>query len=82
MQSHEILQKAVLYKAKHRGSKELDLILGGFVDHVINTLSLEDLQHLFHLLEQDDMYILHLLHETSSENNKVVTSLRQYLQSI
>ena len=59
----EKLKKKILYKAKHRGSKELDLLIGRFVDSVMDTLEKDQLEQLERLLDEDDIYLYHYLKE-------------------
>ena len=35
----DILKKKILYRSKHRGTKEMDLLLGNFVKKYINSLN-------------------------------------------
>lgn len=47
-------RKKILYHAWHRGTRELDLLLGRFADSVIADLSDADLDQFEALLEVDD----------------------------
>ena len=58
MTNKEILIKKILYRSTHRGTKEMDMLLGNFVKFYINTLNdieLNDLQNLI-LLEDEVIY--------------------------
>ena len=50
----DILKKKILYRCKHRGTKEMDFLLGNFVDKYIDTFSLKELFELEELLNIDD----------------------------
>jgi len=58
MKNKDILKKKILYRSIHRGTKEMDLLLGNFVTKFINTLNESELYELKSLLEINDE-ILH-----------------------
>ena len=47
-------RRRVLYHAWHRGTRELDLLLGRFADSAIGTLSDVELDEFEALMEEDD----------------------------
>ena len=57
MINKEILIKQVIYRSSHRGTKEMDLLLGNFVKKNINSFNNLDLKDLLHLLSIDDEVI-------------------------
>ena len=50
----EILKKQIIYRSKHRGTKEMDLLLGKFVKKYINLLNTDDLLDLNSILAIED----------------------------
>jgi len=50
----DALRRKLLFRSRHRGSKELDLILGPFADSYVAAMSLEELSQFALLLEQSD----------------------------
>jgi len=50
----ELLKKKIIYKSSYRGIKELDIILGSFVNKYLNDLNHEDLNNLLEFLENND----------------------------
>ena len=54
MTNKEILKKQIIYRSAHRGSKEMDLLLGNFVKKYLNKLSSDELSQLNYLLTVDD----------------------------
>ncbi len=55
MTNKEILKKQIIYRSTHRGSKEMDLLLGNFVKKYIeklNDVELIDLEKLLSLEDQ------------------------------
>ena len=58
MDNLNILKKKIIYRSEHRGTKEMDLLLGNFVKKYVNSLSENELCELESLLNIDDE-ILH-----------------------
>jgi antitoxin CptB len=54
----DIRRRQVLYRAWHRGMREMDLIMGRFADAVIGDLSDEDLAEFERLIEVPDRDLL------------------------
>ena len=58
MTNKEILKKQIIYRSKHRGTKEMDLLLGNFVrKHIyeFNDTELKDLEKLL-IIEDEIIY--------------------------
>ncbi|WP_321341047.1 succinate dehydrogenase assembly factor 2 [Breoghania sp.] len=51
-------RKRILFRCWHRGTKEMDLMLGGFCDARIEDLSEEELDGLEHLMDAADADLL------------------------
>ncbi|MEQ8664516.1 MAG: succinate dehydrogenase assembly factor 2 [Rhodospirillales bacterium] len=47
-------RKKLLYRSQHRGMKEADLLLGGFVDRHLETMSEDDVSAIESLLDESD----------------------------
>ena len=58
MANKEILKKQIIYRSMHRGTKEMDLLLGNFVKKHIDELNAAELKDLEKLLfiEDDVIY--------------------------
>ena len=54
MINKEILKKQIIYRSTHRGSKEMDLILGNFVKKNIDSFDEHDLSNVEQILFIDD----------------------------
>ena len=65
MATKEILKKQIIYRSEHRGTKEMDLLLGNFVRKYIDELNIADLKDLAKLLFIED----ELLYKWYFENN-------------
>ena len=50
MLNKEILKKQIIFRSAHRGTKEMDLLLGNFVKKYINELKSNELIDLARLL--------------------------------
>ncbi|HBN21982.1 MAG TPA: succinate dehydrogenase assembly factor 2 [Holosporales bacterium] len=50
----ETLKKAIRYRAEHRGTKEADWLIGGFIRSHISDFSNEEIHHLKSLVDLDD----------------------------
>ena len=65
MINKEILKKQIIYRSMHRGSKEMDLLLGSFVKKHINKFDSKELHDLDRLLFIED----EILYKWYFENN-------------
>jgi len=70
MKNFNILKKQIIYRSTHRGSKEMDLLLGKFVNMHINNLKTEDLEDLDKLMAIDDE-TLYMLYFNKKNNGKI-----------
>jgi len=57
MVNKEILKKQIIYRAMHRGTKEMDLLLGNFVKKYVKEFNITELKDLEKLLFMDDEII-------------------------
>ena len=57
MTNKEILKKKIIYRSIHRGTKEMDLLLGNFVKRYIHELDINELNDLEKLLSLEDEVI-------------------------
>jgi len=82
MTNKEILKKKIIYRSMHRGTKEMDLLLGNFVKKYINKLSNIELTDLEQLLIIEDEVIYNWYFEINSNNNipntKISTMLKKF----
>ena len=68
MVNKEILKKQIIYRSMHRGTKEMDLILGNFVKNYINEFNITELKDLEKLLFIEDEIIYKWYIEKYSNN--------------
>ena len=68
MTNKETIKKQIIYRSKHRGTKEMDLLLGGFVNIYINTFNMEELIDLNNLISMEDEVIYKWYFNKKSES--------------
>ena len=80
MTNKEILKKQVIYRSTHRGTKEMDLLLGNFVKKYINVFGDKDLEDLYELLSIEDEIIYNWYFKKRNNlitaNNKITKMLK------
>ena len=57
MVNKEILKKQIIYRSMHRGTKEMDLLLGNFVKKYVKEFNITELKDLEKLLFIEDEII-------------------------
>ena len=82
MQNKKNLIKQIIYRSSHRGSKEMDLLLGNFVKKYINVFDDKDLSDLYELLSIEDEIIYKWYFKKENNliitNNKITKMLKEY----
>ena len=82
MVNKEILKKQIIYRSMHRGTKEMDLLLGNFVRKYIDELNGAELKDLANLLFTEDEVIYKWYFEKNLDNiipkTKVSTMLKNF----
>ena len=69
MTNKEILKKQIIYRSTHRGTKEMDLLLGNFVKKYIEEFNDNELQDLEKLLFIEDEIIYNWYFKKNFNNN-------------
>ncbi len=79
---NEALKKQIIYRSTHRGTKEMDLLLGSFVKTNINKFNEKDLSDLQNILTFDDDSIQKWYFEKKNislfPDNKVTKLLKKF----
>ena len=70
MTNNELLKKQIIYRSAHRGSKEMDILLGDFVKKHITSFNNKDLKDLEKILSVDDE-ILYRWYFNKMDNKKI-----------
>jgi len=81
MRNKEILIKQIIYRSMHRGSKEMDLLLGNFVKKNIQKLNTVELKDLENLLYIDDEIIYKWYFEKNYDNTIPKTKISSMLKN-
>ena len=79
MTDKEILKKQIIYRSTHRGTKELDLLLGNFVKKYINELKDKELNELENILSIEDEILQKWYVEKKSNNPFLNTEISRLL---
>ena len=82
MTNKEILKKKIIYRSTHRGSKEMDILLGNFVKNHIDSLNDKELYNLLEILLIEDE-VLHRWYFVGDNikdvpDNKISAMLKQF----
>tara|TARA_B100001971_G_C17928329_1_gene401364 strand:- start:4 stop:258 length:255 start_codon:yes stop_codon:yes gene_type:complete len=77
----EILKKQIIYRSKHRGFKEMDLLLGAFVKRYINEFNDIELNDLERLLFIEDEIIYKWYLKIGSNNTIPNTRVSELLKN-
>lgn len=86
MDNLEGIRKRVFYQSQHRGMREMDMLLGGFSEKYINSMTLEDLEQFESLLTFSDQELygalvekkpIHLPHSRS-----LLQTIQHYVDSL
>ena len=81
MTNKEILKKQIIYRSTHRGSKEMDLILGNFVTKYIEELNDVELNDLEKLLSLEDEILYKWYFEKNEHEEIPKTKVSALLQN-
>ena len=68
-ENKEELKNKIIYRAMYRGTKEMDILMTGFVKSIINDLNLIELKELDYLVNLDDESLINI--KNNILNNKI-----------
>ena len=74
MTNKKSIKKKIIYRSTHRGSKEMDLLLGNFVKENIDNFNEIDLKDLNNILSIDDEILYKWYFE--KDNNNFISSTK------
>ena len=80
MTNKEILKKQIIYRSTHRGSKEMDLLLGNFVKRYIDSFNEEELKELNKIICLEDEVIHKWYFENKQNELMVNNKVSRYLK--
>ena len=81
MTNKEILKKQIIYRATHRGTKEMDILLGNFVKKYIDEFNDSELKDLKQLLFIEDEIIYNWYFKKNSNTNVPNTKVSLMLKN-
>ena len=81
MVNNEILKKQIIYRSMHRGTKEMDLLLGNFVRKYIDEFNSTELKDLANLLFTEDEVIYKWYFEKNSDHTIPITKVSTMLKN-
>ena len=82
MTNKETIKKQIVYRSTHRGSKEMDILLGSFVKKYVEEFNEVDLKDLHNLLLIEDEILYHWYFKKRNNgkilNSKVSEKLKKF----
>jgi len=80
MTSKEILKKQIIYRSTHRGTKEMDLLLGNFVKKYIDIFDDLELSNLNNMLLNEDGIIYDWYFDKKNNDEIQINSVSKLLK--
>jgi antitoxin CptB len=80
MTSKEILKKQIIYRSSHRGTKEMDLLLGHFVKKYIDIFDDIELSELNNMLLNEDDVIYDWYFDKKNNDKIQINSVSELLK--
>ena len=81
MKNKENLKKKVIFRSTHRGTKEMDLLLGDFVKKYIHFFDIKELEDLNKILSLDDEILYKWYMNKKSAHNIAKTKVSLMLKN-
>ena len=83
---NDVRRKRLLFRSWHRGTRELDLLLGGFAERYLSTFSVNQLEVYEQLLEFSDLDIYRWITEVKSvpvvAQSEILTLLQNFKKTV
>jgi len=80
MTNKELLIKKIIFRSNHRGSKEMDLFLGKFVNKNVSKLNLSELIDLNKILQIEDEVLKDWLFNKKKKNSVPINNVSKKLK--
>ena len=77
----EEIKNKIIYRASYRGSKEMDILMTGFVNSIINRLNIEQLNELNDFVNMEDETLISIRKKElliNFENNSIYSLIENF----
>ncbi|MBA1337294.1 MAG: antitoxin CptB [Pelagibacterales bacterium] len=81
MTNNKKIKKQIIYRSTHRGSKEMDLLLGTFVKKNINKFKDSELQDLSDFILSEDEILYKLYFDQQSNDHSLNAKISKMLKN-
>ena len=77
-ENKEELKNKIIYRASYRGSKEMDILMVGFVKSLINDLNLIELKELDFLVNLDDESLINIKNNILNDKISLTNLIKSF----
>ena len=74
----EELKNKIIYRAMYRGTKEMDILMTGFVKSIINDLNLIELKELDYLVNLDDESLINIKNNILNDKISLTNLIKSF----
>ena len=81
LENKEELKNKIIYRASYRGTKEMDILMIGFVNSIINRLNIEQLNDLNDFVNMEDETLISIRKKElliNFENNSIFNLIENF----
>ncbi len=78
LENKEELKSKIIYRAAYRGSKEMDILMTGFVKSLIDNLSFNELKELDYLVNLDDEILKNIKNNILNDSIKLTGLVKNF----
>ena len=77
-ENKEELKNKIIYRASYRGSKEMDILMSGFVKSIINDLNITELKELNLLVNLDDEKLINIKNNILNDKTSLTNLVKSF----
>ena len=77
-ENKEELKNKIIYRASYRGTKEMDILMTGFVKSLINDLNLIELKELDFLVNLDDESLINIKNNILNDKISLTNLIKSF----
>ena len=77
-ENKEELKNKIIYRASYRGSKEMDILMTGFVKSIINDLNIDELKELNLLVNLDDEKLINIKNNILNDKTSLTNLVKSF----